>query len=122
MRCADVREMLPAYAGGDDVSLVVKRHLTDCRDCRAELARYEALVSDLRHLQAVTADPPAGLKTSLLAIPSSSTRLDAARVGVESARAHLARHRRAYIGGVAVALAGAAGAAVWRTRVRAATA
>jgi hypothetical protein len=122
VRCEEVREMLAAYAGGDDVSLAVRRHVADCPDCRAELARYESMLADLKNLQAVTADPPAGLKTALLAIPSSGTRFGTTRAHVDSARAHVARHRKAYIGGLAIALAGAAGAAAWRTRARAAAA
>ncbi|MGH2787442.1 MAG: anti-sigma factor family protein [Actinomycetota bacterium] len=122
MRCQEVREMLPAYAGGDEVSLPVRRHLAECPDCRAEFAGYESMLADLRSLQAVTAQPPDGLRTALLAIPSATTPIDAARVRVDSARAHVARNRKAYLGGLAVALAGAAGAAVWRSRARAAAA
>ena len=108
--------MLAAFAGGDDVSLSVRRHVADCRDCRAELARYESMLADLRSLQAVTADPPPGLQATLIAIPTAATRVTTARAHVDSARAHVARHRKVYIGGLAVALAGAAGAAALRTR------
>src|SRR5918992_5618193 len=103
MRCEEAREMLAAYASGDDVSLKLRRHLEGCRGCRAELARYETMLTDLRSLKAVTADPPPGLKTSLIAIPSTATRLAAARAHVDTARSHVSRHRKVYIGGLAVA-------------------
>jgi hypothetical protein len=122
MRCEEAREMLAAYASGDDVSLTLRRHLEGCRGCRAELARYESMLTDLRSLKAVTADPPPGLKSSLIAIPSTATRLAAARTHVETAKSHVSRHRKVYMGGLAVAVAGAVGAAAWRTRVRAAAA
>jgi predicted anti-sigma-YlaC factor YlaD len=115
MRCAEVREVLPVSIDGGEVSLAVRRHLAGCAGCRAELASYESLRSSLASLQAVTAEPPPGLERSILAIPSLPNRL-------ETARAHVARNRRVYVGGLAVALAGAAGAAVWRARAREATA
>ena len=108
MKCAEVCEALPAYARNGDLSLAVRRHLSRCRDCKAELARYEALVGSLRLLQSSTAEPPPSLARVLAAIPGHPGRL-------EQARGHLARNRAAYVGG-AVALAGAAGALVWRTR------
>ncbi|MGH2748938.1 MAG: anti-sigma factor family protein [Actinomycetota bacterium] len=109
MKCAEVCEALPAYARDGDVSLAVRRHLSRCRDCKAELARYEALLGSLRLLEPSTIEPPPSLVRALTAIPGHPGRL-------EQARGHLARNRAAYVGG-AVALAGAAaGAVVWRTR------
>jgi hypothetical protein len=111
VRCAEAREMLPAYLRDGEGSLAVRRHLSGCRDCRAELRRYEALAEGLSHMGAVTADPPASLKPALIAIPNTDTR-------VEAVRTHLARNRRTYTGAAAVAIAGAAGAIAWRSRRR----
>lgn len=109
MKCAEVREALPAYARDGDVSLAARRHLSRCSDCKVELSRYEALLGSLRLLEPSTVEPPPALARALAAIPGRSGRLD-------RARGHLARNRGAYVGG-AVALAGAAaGAVVWRTR------
>lgn len=119
MRCEEVREALPAYMNTDGIELRVRRHLSRCPDCQTELARYEALMGGLRTLQTVTAEPPAGLFGALVDIPARASRLRGARVRAESARDHVARNRSAYIStGVAVALAGAVSAALWRSRAR----
>lgn len=115
MRCEQVAEMLPAFVRDGDVPLSMRRHLGRCADCKAELARYETLMTALASLEGVTSEPPVGLMASLAAIPASASRLDAVKGQLGSAREHVARHRAAYVGGAAVALAGV-GAAVWRTR------
>lgn len=110
MRCAEVREALPAYVRGGEASLAVRRHLSRCGPCRAELARYESLLSALGGLHKTTTEPPPGLAAILAAIPQRAGRL-------AGARSHVARNRNAYLGGAAVAaLAGAAGTAIWRAR------
>lgn len=111
MRCEEVREQIPAYVDGGRTDLGVRRHLATCRDCQAELARYQSLVGALGALRERVADPPPHLVSALVAIPSSQDRLD----GVKE---HLQRNRAVYVGGLAVAAAGAAGAAVWRARAR----
>lgn len=112
MRCEEVREALPAHVKDGSDSLTVRRHLARCPDCKAELARYESLMGGLRTLQTRSVPVPAGLFDRLLDIPEHSSRLD-------SARDHVVRHRKVYVGGgIAVALAGAAGAALWRSKVR----
>lgn len=110
MRCEEIREMLPAYSRGEG-TLVVRRHLARCADCRAELVRYETLATSLTALRHSPSEPPVGLLAALEAIPSGVNRVD-------QVRGHLTRNRKAYAGGVAVALVGAAaaGAAVWRSR------
>ena len=112
MTCAEVREMLPAVVGEGD-SLAVRRHLARCPECRAEAARYEALMGTLGGLRSVAAEPPARLLRSLQAIPAGGGR-------IEGVRTHLARNPRAYAGGAAAMVAtGALGAAlVWRSRSR----
>lgn len=113
MNCAEINAMLPAYAG-DELPLDVRRHLGRCPECRAELARYESLSGSLSDLSAHTVEVPASLRASLVAIPSSARRLD-------EVRSHVSRNRKTYAG-LAVTVAGAAGAAVWRSRRRVATA
>ena len=111
MRCAEAREMLPAYLQDGEGSLAVRRHLSGCPDCRAELRRYEALAGGLSRLRSVTADAPPSLKPALVSIPVSDNR-------VEAVRTHVARNRRTYAGAAAVAIAGAAGALAWWSRRR----
>jgi anti-sigma factor RsiW len=109
--CSEVREELPAYVKDRGGSLSVRRHLSRCPECRTELARYDSMVELLGGLEMRTAEPPPGLARSLAAIPSQGGR-------VQSLRTHVARNRRAYLGGAAVVLAGAAGAAVLQRRRR----
>lgn len=109
MNCAEVREGLPSHVKDGESSLVVRRHLSRCPGCRSELARYEELMDGLASLASATVDPPVGLHAALVAIPEQAARL-------QGARQHIARNRAAYVGGVAVALAGAGSALLWRTR------
>jgi hypothetical protein len=112
MRCEEIRELLPAYASRGEATLGVRRHLSRCPDCRAELGRYEALGTALRTLEAHTAEPPPGLARALAAIPAEANALT-------NVRRHVSRNRRAYAGSLAaVAVAGAAGTVLWRTRAR----
>jgi anti-sigma factor RsiW len=102
---------LPADRGAPaSMSLAMRRHLSRCPDCARELEQYRTLRSTTALLAGATASPPPGLRDALVALPTEQSRLD-------DVRSHLARHRRAYAGGVAVAL-GAAGAALWRSRRR----
>jgi anti-sigma factor RsiW len=100
--------MLPAYAGESGLPLTVRRHLARCEGCREELAEYRTMSAGLGALPAVGIDPPPGLKAALVAIPSQSGKL-------QGVRSHLSRNKKTYAG-VAVAAAGAAGAALWRNR------
>jgi len=113
MKCPEVREELPAYVRGEQPTLAVRRHLSTCEGCREESARYESLAGALGALQSMTVEPPSGLKHALVAIPSNQGRLGAVRT-------HVTRHRRRYVGGAAVAVAGTAGALLLRRRLVAA--
>jgi anti-sigma factor RsiW len=115
MRCEEVREALPAYARAGDASLGMRRHLSGCSECQEELSRYEAMLDALGELRFSAAPVPVGLVESLKAIPARESR-------VQNARTHVVRHRRAYAGGLALAAVGAAGAMLWRSRLRAAAA
>ena len=111
MSCAAVKEVLPAYVHDGDGGLSVRRHLSRCTDCRADLTRYEGLVGALSSLEASVVEPPWGLKASLVDIPSHSSRL-------EHVRSHITANHKAYLSGAAVLVAGVAGAAVMKTRSR----
>jgi anti-sigma factor RsiW len=113
MRCEEVQEVLPSYARDRNASTAVRRHISSCPNCSLELARYDELLGGLRAMRHETATVPPALVDVLKAIPSSGSRLQVART-------HVTRHRRAYIGGLALAAAGAAGAALWRSRTAAA--
>jgi hypothetical protein len=115
MKCDEVREILPAYVREQDMPPPVRRHLSSCAGCRAEMERYSALAGGLEALRSVSFDPPEGLKPRLAAIAQDSGRLEAARRNAIAAGAHIARNRRTYAGGLAVGL-GLAGAALWRAR------
>ena len=115
MNCAEINEMLPAYAGEDEQSLEMRRHLARCPGCRSEFERYRSLASDLGALSARSVEPPAYLVAALKAIPETD------RSRVAAVRKHVVRNKNAYASGVAVALLGA-GAAVWRAKRRVATA
>jgi predicted anti-sigma-YlaC factor YlaD len=110
MRCAEVRELLPAYERDADPTLVVRRHLASCADCREEVARYRELAGGLHQLRSETSHVPPALSRALMAIPSDQS-------VVANVRTHVSRNRAAYVGG-AVAVAGALGATLWRARSR----
>lgn len=109
MNCASVREVLPAYVRDGDGTLSVRRHLSRCTDCRTDLSHYEDLLGRLSSMEAATAEVPFALKASLLDIPSRQGR-------IETVRSHVNENRKAYLSGAAVLVAGAVGAAVWKSR------
>ena len=109
MKCDEVREVLPAYSRDGDVGLPVRRHLSRCSDCTSELAEYETMFASLASLRSHAVEPPPELFHQLAAIPYRSNR-------IEQTRTHVVRNKNKYAAGVAVAAAGAVGAAVWRSR------
>lgn len=111
MSCAAVKEILPAYSREGEGSLSVRRHLSRCPECHAELTRYEHLLSSLSAMKSAAFEPPAALKTSLVSIPARAGRL-------ETVRSHVAVNRKAYLSGAAVLTAGTVAAAIWRARAR----
>jgi predicted anti-sigma-YlaC factor YlaD len=108
VRCAEVRELLPAFVreGIDDEE--VGQHLASCTGCSDEFSRYVALAGSLSSMREVLVDVPPDLSQRLFAIPSESSR-------VTLVKDHVARNRTAYLGGAAAALAGV-GVAAWRIR------
>src|SRR5688572_8939547 len=108
LNCASVREILPAYVRDGDGSLSVRRHLSRCTDCRTDLSHYEELIARLSTMEAATAEVPFALEASLFDIPSRLGR-------IETVRSHVTDNRKAYLSGAAVLVAGALGAAVWKS-------
>ena len=82
-----------------------RRHVESCLRCQAELARYRKLLRTLRTLRADVFDPGPGFVADVLASLE-----DAGERHV--LRSLLSGHKVAYVGGLAVATAGAAGAMV----------
>ena len=109
MKCAEISELLPAYVEDRFDNLSVRRHLSRCSECRRELEEYETLRAGLASLQEVAHEPPSDLMAALVAIPVEGA-------PVVRVRTHVARNKKAYAGGLAVAVVGAAGAALWRSR------
>lgn len=106
MQCEDLVDLVSTTAEGVTIEdLQGRRHVETCLRCQAELARYRKLVRTLRTLRSEVFDPGPGFVAEVLAA------LD------DAGERHLLRsllsgHRVAYVGGLAVATAGAAGALV----------
>ncbi len=109
MNCAEIQAALPAYVGDPGSSLDLRRHLSRCPECRAELEAYEAMRGGLAELRSVSAEVPAGLLATLKGIPQTSSTTDLALQ-------HVRRNRTAYAGGFALAVAGGTAAVLWRRR------
>ena len=109
--CAEVREMLPAYIDEPGRDLLLRRHIASCENCKQEVTHYDELSRGLRALALQPVEPPSELLPALMAIPDADN-------AVASVKTHVVRNRKAYLGGAAVLVAGAAGAALWRSRRR----
>lgn len=109
--CDDVADALPAIVDGAQVAdLEVQRHIGACLRCQAELVQYRKVLRMLHELRTEVLEPSPGLVPDLLAA------LEAA--GERRAIHHLLNGRRvAYVGGIAAATAGAAGA-IFASRAR----
>lgn len=112
MRCEDLAGMVSASADGVTVEdLRGRRHVESCLRCQAELARYRKLLRTLRTLRADVFDPGPGFVSDVL-----SSLEDAGERHL--LRSLLSGHKVAYVGGLALASAGAAGALVIASRTR----
>ena len=117
MNCTDMRELIPILVSEDRSSLVAHGHLAECPACSEELLRYEILLAALGSLEGRTFTVPDGLPSSLTAVSSRRAVVRRARGRAHAARTYVGRNKPVYVGGAAVALAGAA-AAAWRIRTR----
>ena len=112
MNCGDLRGRMASYESGAEPTRREVRHLSRCKECAQEMARYGLLAESLEELSSQVVMVPAALEAALIAIPSAARpRLRAAVVVT-----HLRRNRRSYASVVALALT--AGAATWATRSR----
>ena len=112
MRCEELAEVVSASEEGvvvDDWR--ARRHVETCLRCQAELARYRKLVRALRALRGDLLQPEAGLVADVMACLEDAGERHALR-------SLLSGHKVAYVGGLAVATAGAAGAFVIASRTR----
>lgn len=115
MKCAEVRELLPAFAREGHAEPGVREHLMSCRACDEEFSRYVALTGSLSAMSDVVVDVPPDLTQRLFAIPSENVFSWRSLSRAEVLKEHVARNRTAYLGGAAAAIAGV-GVAAWRIR------
>jgi hypothetical protein len=87
-------------------------HVAACLRCQAELAQYRKLLRSLRALRATPLTPDEDLLADLLEV---------LRPPAPVHRLHRRNRRAAYLGGIAAATAGAAGALVLASRKAAAS-
>jgi hypothetical protein len=106
--CEDLSLQLAAVADGS-VALPPSEatHVETCLRCQAELAQYRRLLRSLRALRTHTVIPDEDLLVDVLS---------ALRPSASVSRLHRRNRRAAYLGGIAAATAGAAGALVLASR------
>lgn len=104
--CESVAEILPGIVDGRQVAGdPVQRHVEACLRCQAEVAQYRKLLRALHQLRTEVLEPAPGALAELFAFLNAE--------GEQRAVRHLLSGRRvAYVGGIAAATAGAAGAAI----------
>ncbi len=109
--CATASDLLPALAAGDaEVGERIERHVATCLRCQADLARYRRLRRTMRGFGDAAVAPGPDVLPSILASLERAGRTSPLAVG---------SRRTVYVGGVAMATAGAAaGVLVWVTRRR----
>ena len=106
IQCEELTALLAASADVTDLAdRRARKHVEACIRCQAEVAQYRKLLKAMRSLREELVATPAGLVGDIL------VRLEEA--GERTAvRSLLAGRRAAYVGGIAVATAAGAGAAV----------
>jgi hypothetical protein len=111
--CEDLSLQLAAVAD-DPAALAAPEaaHVAGCLRCQAELVQYRRLLRSLRDLRSHTVVPDEDLLVDLLT---------ALRPSASVSRLHRRNRRAAYLGGIAAATAGAAGALVLASRRSAAS-
>lgn len=111
--CVVASEWLPALAAGDiEAGPRVERHVTTCLRCQADMARYRRMRRTLRGWS------DAGIEPGPEVLPAILASLERAGTGTRRMPATAGR-RTVYVGGVAMATAGAAaGVLVWVNRRR----
>ena len=108
MPCEELNLRLAEVADGSAVLTGPEaQHVASCLRCQAELAQYRKLLRSLRALRAHTVAPDEELLADLLEV---------LRPAAPIHRLHRRNRRAAYLGGIAAATAGAAGAIVLASR------
>ena len=109
MRCEDLSlHLAEAVDSTGTLAGPQAEHVAGCLRCQAELAQYRRLLRSLRALRREPLIPDEDFLADLLLAlrpPATVTRL------------HRRNRRAAYLGGIAAATAGAAGALVLATRI-----
>ena len=113
MNCGDLQGRMASYESGAEPTRRELRHLSRCKGCAQEMARYGLLSESLGELRSQVVTAPAALEAALVAIPSAPRPRLRPTVAVTG---HLRRNRLSYASGVALALT--AGAATWASRSR----
>ena len=108
MECRQVREQFPAFEE-EPFSPQVLTHLEHCENCRAELAQYRALESELASLASVEIPPPPWLLGTITERVSAAVRR---RAAIRRAGARLSSVTTRQIGEHRVAAGSALGLAV----------
>lgn len=113
MPCEDLGLRLAEVADGSAIlSGAEAQHVAACLRCQAELAQYRRLLRSLRALRGQQLTPDDDLLADLLEV---------LRPPAPVHRIHRRNRRAAYLGGIAAATAGAAGALVLASRKAAAS-
>ena len=106
VQCEEIADHLAASAHLSDLSdRRARKHVESCLRCQAEVAQYRKLLKALRSLREELVSTPTGLVGDIL------VRLEEAGER-RAVRSLVAGRRTAYLGGLAVATAAGAGAAV----------
>ncbi|MFN0030133.1 MAG: hypothetical protein ACKV2O_23520 [Acidimicrobiales bacterium] len=112
MQCEELAEVLSAVADGSErLSEGQRWHVEHCLRCQAEVVQYRKLLRALRAIRTEVLEPAPGLLNDILVAIAQSGERNAVR--------HLLSGRKVvYVGGIAAATAGAAGAVVLATMSR----
>lgn len=112
VRCEELTEVLSAVSDGSErLSEAERWHVEHCLRCQAELVQYRKLLRALRAIRTEVLEPAPGLLNDILVSLVESGERNAVR--------HLLHGRKVvYVGGIAAATAGAAGAVVLATMSR----
>jgi hypothetical protein len=105
MQCDQLSDALAGAAdGSESFDRTARRHIDQCLRCQAEMVQYRRLLRALQSLRTELVDPGPSLLADVLDAVETAGERHAIRMMLQGRRA-------AYLGGVAVATAGAAATA-----------
>jgi hypothetical protein len=106
MQCDELANQLAEVADGTMLlGRIERRHVERCLRCQAELVQYRRLLKAMRTLRTEVLEPAPGLLADVLATIEETGERHAIRSLIRGRKA-------AYVGGIAVAGAGAAAGAI----------